>query len=79
MILLDGNIKYATNGISTDLDIKGLNGKIKAKASYDIHNNIYETGVEIKDIDITTLLSDLPLNHFTGKISADGKGLAFST
>lgn len=74
IIHADGNIKYATNGITTDLDIKGLNGKIKAKASYDIHNNIYETGVEIKDIDITTLLSDLPLNHFTGKIKADGKG-----
>ena len=54
IIHADGNIKYATNGITTDLDIKGLDGKIKAKASYDIHNNIYETGVEIKDIDITT-------------------------
>lgn len=74
IIHADGNIKYATNGITTDLDIKGLDGDINTNVSYDIRNNIYEADVEIKDIDITTLLSDLPLNHFTGKISADGKG-----
>lgn len=74
IIQANGHINYITNVVATDLDIKGLDGNIKTKASYNINDNIYETDIEIKKIDITTLFGNVPLNHFTGKITANGKG-----
>ena len=70
-----GEIAYVSNTVAADLKINGLGGEIDTKASYGIGNDSYKADIDIKGIDITTLLNDLPLRSFTGRLNAEGKGI----
>lgn len=70
----EGYVTYLDKTITTDLNILGLGGNIKTKASYDTFQNGYTADIDIKDLDITTLLDEVPLKKITGNINAKGKG-----
>lgn len=69
-----GNVTYAMKSVATNLNITGMNGNIDIKALYDIYQNKYDGGIDVKGIDVTTLFNDVPLNTFTGKLKASGEG-----
>ena len=73
-ISTEGYIAYNAKTIATDLNFIGIGGNIKTRASYDISRNGYEADVDIKDLDITTLLDEVPLKKITGNIHAKGEG-----
>ena len=73
-IKIAGEINYANQTAATDLSITGVGGNIDLKALYDVKKERYKADIDIKDIDATTLLNDLPLKKVTGKLNADGEG-----
>ena len=70
-----GEITYASQAVTTDINMTGIGGNIGLKASYDINKEKYNANVDIEDIDLTTILADLPLKKVTGQLIATGEGL----
>ena len=68
-----GNIAYAAKTITSNLELRGLDGRIYTTAEYDIYKEKYNAEIEIAGIDASTLLSNIPLNEFTGRIHANGE------
>ena len=73
---IGGKVSYAKDSIATELNIAGLKGDINTKGSYDIKNNKYNADIAFNDIDISTLLSNIPLKRFNAQLNATGKGFA---
>ena len=72
---IGGNISYNSGKANADLEIRGLCGEIGTKAMFDINNNAYNADIDITEIDITTLLPEIPLKKLTAKLEAAGEGL----
>ena len=68
-----GNVIYAANTALANLQMTAFGGDIATKALYNINTEKYKADIDIKGIDISTLLNDLPLTSLTAHLDADGE------